>query len=114
MCWRAGDVPKLLVTLNKACSMGLGTVGVAGKPGGGGGDSVCADLVDANGAASWRKCSMCVETSLNISGVRVSSPAKNCLMSTVGIPSSVVGVSNNSAVGVGSSNNSAPPPPTWW
>ena len=33
--WRAGDVPRLLVTLNRACSMGLTTVGVAGRPGGG-------------------------------------------------------------------------------
>ena len=47
--WRDGDVPRLLVTFNRACSMGLGTVGVAGRPGGGGGDSFCVNLVDANG-----------------------------------------------------------------
>ena len=76
ICWWAGDVPRLLVTLNRACSMGLGTVGVVGRPGGGGGDSICFDLVDANGAASWRKCSMCIETSLNISGVRFPVPLK--------------------------------------
>ena len=104
--WWDGDVPKLLVTFNKACSMGLGTVGVAGRPGGGVGNSICADLMDANGAASWRKRSICIQISLNISGVRVSSPARNCLMSTVGIPSSATGVSNNSAVGVSSSSNS--------
>ena len=86
--WWAGDVPRFLVTSSRACCMGLATVGVAGRPGGGGGDSFCVDLVNANGAASWRKCSMCVETSLNIAGVRVSRPAKNCLMSTVGISSS--------------------------
>ena len=87
--WRAGDVPRLLVTFSRACCIGLATVGVAGRPGGGtGGDSFCIDLVDANGAASWRKCSMRVESLLNIAGVRVSSPAKNCLMSTVGVSSS--------------------------
>ena len=74
--WWAGDVPRLLVTLNRACSMGLTTVGVTGRPGGGGGDSFCVNLVDANGAASCRKCSMRVESSFNIAGVRVSSPAK--------------------------------------
>ena len=74
--WWAGDVPRFLVTFNRAYSMGLATVGVAGRPGGGGGDSFCVDLVDANGAASWRRCSMRVESSLNIAGVRVSSPAK--------------------------------------
>ena len=38
--WWAGDVPRLFITLNRACSMGLTTVGVAGRPGGGtGGDS---------------------------------------------------------------------------
>ena len=95
--WQDGDVPKLLVTFNKACSMGLGTTGVVGRPGGD-------DLVDANGATSWRKRSICVEISLNISGVRVSSPAKNCLMSTVGIPPLAAGISNNSTVGVGSSD----------
>ena len=47
--WRAGDVPRLLVTFNRACSMGLTTVGVMGRPGGGRGDSFCIDLVDANG-----------------------------------------------------------------
>ena len=87
--WWAGDVPRLLVTFNRACSMGLATVGVAGRPGGGaGGDSFGVESVDANGVASWCKCSMHVETSLNIAGMRVASPAKNCLMSTVGVSSS--------------------------
>ena len=86
--WRAGDVPRFLVASNRACSMGLATVGVVGRPGGGRGDSFCVDLVDANGAASWRKCSMRVESSLNIAGVRVSSPAPHGLMSTVGVSSS--------------------------
>ena len=95
--WWDGDIPKLLVAFNKACSMGLGTVGVAGRPGGD-------DLVDANGAANWHKRSICVEISVNISGVRVSSPARNCLMSTVGISPSAAGVSGNSAVGVGFSD----------
>ena len=63
--------------------------GVVGRPGGGaGGDSLGIETGDATGIASWRRCSMCVETSLNIVGVRVSSPAKNCLMSTVGVSSS--------------------------
>ena len=88
ICWWTGDVPRLLVTFNRACSMGLATVGVAGRPGGGRGDSFCVNLVDSNGVASWRKCSMHIETSLNIAGVRVSSPTKNCLMSTVGVSSS--------------------------
>ena len=92
--WRAGDVPRLLVTLNRACSMGLTTVGVAGRPGGGaGGDSFCINLVDTNGATCWRKCLMRIESLLNIAGVRVSSPAKNCLMSMVGVSSSL----NNTA-----------------
>ena len=86
--WRAGDIPRLIDTCNRACSMGLAMGGVAGRPGGGGGDSFCVNLVDANGAASWRKCSIRIETSLNIAGVRVSSPAQNCVMSTVGISSS--------------------------
>ena len=90
ICWWAGDVPRLLVTFSRACSIGLATVGVVGRPGGGnGGDSFCIDLVDANGVASWRRCSMRVESSLNIAGVRVSSPAKICLMSTVGVSSSL-------------------------
>ena len=46
--WWDGDIPKLLVAFNKACSMGLGTVGVAGRPGGDG-------LVDANRATNWHK-----------------------------------------------------------
>ena len=97
--WRAGDVPRLLVTFSRACSIGLATVGVAGRPGrGAGGDSFCADLVDANGVASWRRCSMRVESSLNIAGVRVSSPAKNCLMSTVGISSSLNSIASLLAV----------------
>ena len=33
--WQTGDVPRLLVTFNRACSMGLAMVGVAGRPGGG-------------------------------------------------------------------------------
>ena len=88
VCWRTGDVPRLLVTFNRACSMGLATVGVAGRPGGGGGNSFGIETGDATGIASWRRCSMRIETSLNIAGVRVSSPAKNCLMSMVGISSS--------------------------
>ena len=53
VCWRAGDVTRLLVTFSRACYIGLATVGVAGRPGRGvGGDSFCADLVDANGVAS--------------------------------------------------------------
>ena len=98
--WRAGDVPRLLVTFNRACSMGLTTVSVAGRPGGGRGDSFCVDLVDANGATSCRRCSMHVESSLNIAGVRVSSPAKNCLMSTVGVFSSFSNVASSLAVDV--------------
>ena len=35
ICWRTGDVPRLLITFNRACSIGLATVGVAGRPGGG-------------------------------------------------------------------------------
>ena len=89
ICWQTGDVPRLLVTFNRACSMGLATVGVAGRPGGGaGGDSLGVETGDATGVASWRRCSMRVETSLNIAGVRVSSPTKNCFMSTVGVSSS--------------------------
>ena len=88
--WRAGDVPRLLVTFSRACCIGLATVGVAGRPGRGtGDDSFGIDLVDANGDASWCRCSMCVESLLNIVGMRVSSPARNCLMSMVGISSSL-------------------------
>ena len=93
--WRDGDVPKSLVAFNKACSMGLGTVGVAGRPGGD-------HFADTNGAANWRSRSICVEISVNISGVRVCSPARNCPMSTVGISPSAAGVSCDSAVGGGS------------
>ena len=97
--WRAGDVPRLLVTLSRACCIGLATVGVAGRPGGGaGGNSLCVDLVDANGVASWRRGSMSVESSLNIAGVRVSSPARNCLMSTVGISLSLNSIASSLAV----------------
>ena len=95
MCWRDGDVPKSLVALNKACSMGLVTVGVAGRPGGD-------RFADADGAANWRSRSMCVEISVNISGVRVCSPARNCRMSTDGVSSSAAGISCNSVLGVGS------------
>ena len=99
--WWAGDVPRLLVTFNRACSMGLATVGVAGRPGGGaGGDSFCVNLVDANGATSWRRCLMHVESLLNIAGVRVSSPTKKCLMSTVGVSSSFSNVASSLAVDV--------------
>ena len=98
VCWRAGDVPRLLVTFSKACCIGLAAVGVVGRPGGGTrGDSFGVDLVDANGDASWRRCSMCVESSLNIVGVRVSSPARNCLMSTVGISSSLNSIASSLA-----------------
>ena len=87
--WWTGDVPRLLVTLNRACSMGLATVGVVGRPGGGdGGNSLGIETGDATGVASWRRCSIRVETSLNIAGMRVSSPAKNCFMSTIGVSSS--------------------------
>ena len=87
---QAGDVPRLLVTFSRACCIGLATVSVAGRPGrGAGGDSLHIDLVDANGVTSWCRCSMRVESSLNIAGVRVSSPARNCLMSTVGVSSSL-------------------------
>ena len=97
--WQAGDVPRLLVTFSRACCIGLATVGVAGRPGGSaGGDSLCVDLVDANGATSWCRCSMCVESSLNIAGVRVSSPARNCLMSTAGISSSLNSIASSLAV----------------
>ena len=97
--WWPGDVPRLLVTFSRACCIGLATVGVAGRPGGGaGGDSLCVDLVDANGVASWRRCLMCVESSLNIAGVRVSSPARNCLMSTVGVSSSLNSIASSLAV----------------
>ena len=87
--WQTGDVPRLLVTFNRTCSMGLATVGVVGRPGRGtGGDSLGIETGDATGVTSWRRCSMRIETSLNIAGVRVSSPTKNCFMSTVGISSS--------------------------
>ena len=57
--WWAGDVPRLLVTFSRACSIGLATVRVAGRPGGGaGGDPLGVESVDANGVASWRRCSM--------------------------------------------------------
>ena len=85
--WWVGDVPRLLVTFSRACCIGLAMVGVVGRPGGGaGGDSLRVNLVDANGVANG--CSMRVESSLNIAGVRVSSPARNCLMSTVSVSSS--------------------------
>ena len=58
ICWWTGDVPRLLVTFNRACSMGLATVGVAGRPGGGGGNSFGIETGDATGVASWRRCSM--------------------------------------------------------
>ena len=97
--WWAGDVPRLLVTSSRTCCIGLITVGVAGRPGGGtGGDFFGIDLVDANGDASWRRCSMCVESSLNIVGVRVSSPVRNCLMSTVGVSSSLNSIASSLAV----------------
>ena len=48
--WRAGDIQRLLVTFSRACSIGLATVGVAGRPGrGAGGNSFGVDWVDANG-----------------------------------------------------------------
>ena len=97
--WWAGDVPRLLVTFSRACSIGLVTVGVAGRPGRGArGDSFGVDSVDANGDASWHRCSMCVESSLNIAGMRVSSSARNCLMSTVGISSSLNSIASLLAV----------------
>ena len=97
--WWAGDVPRLLVTFNRACCIGLATVGVVGRPGrGAGGDSFCVNLVDANGVTSWRRCSMRVESLLNIAGVRVSSPARNCLMSTVGISSSLNSIASLLAI----------------
>ena len=97
--WRTGDIPRLLVTFSRACCIGLATVGVAGRPGGGArGDSFGVDLVDANGDASWHRCSMCVESSLNIVGVRVSSPARNCLMFMVGVSSSLNSIASSLAV----------------
>ena len=97
--WRAGDIPRLLVTFSRACCIGLATVGVAGRPGGGTrGDSFGVNLVDANGDASWRRCSMCVESSFNIVGVRVSSPARNCLMSTVGVSLSLNSIASSLAI----------------
>ena len=97
--WWAGDILRLLVTFSRACCIGLATVGVADRPGGGTrGDSFGINLVDTNGDASWRRCLMCVESSLNIVGVRVSSPARNCLMSTVGISSSLNSIASSLAV----------------
>ena len=97
--WRAGDVPRLLVTFSRACCIGLATVGVAGRPGGGaGGNFLGVDLVDANGDASWHRCSMCVENLLNIVGMRVSSPARNRLMSTIGVSSSLNSIASSLAV----------------
>ena len=97
--WWAGDIPRLLVTVSRACCIGLATVGVAGRPGGGtGDDSFHVDLVDANGVASWRKCSMRVEISLNIAGVRISSPARNCLVSMVGVSSSLNSMASSLAI----------------
>ena len=97
--WQAGDVPRLLVTFSRACCIGLATVGVAGRPGGGArGNSFGIDLVDANGDTSWHRCSMCVESSLNIVGVRVSSPARNCLMSTVGVSLSFNSIASSLAI----------------
>ena len=59
--WWAGDVPRLLVTFSRACSIGLATVGVAGRPGGGaGGDFFCADLLDANGGCQLAQVFRCV------------------------------------------------------
>ena len=99
VCRQAGDVPRLLVTFSRACCIGLATVSVAGRPGGGaGGDSLCIDLVDANRVASWHRCSMHVESSLNIVGVRVSSPARNCLMSMVGVSSSLNSIASSLAI----------------
>ena len=95
----AGDIPRLLVTFSRACCIGLATVSVAGRPGeGAGGDSLRVDLVDANGVTSWRRCLMRVESSLNIAGMRVSSPARNCLMSTVGVSSSLNSIASSLAV----------------
>ena len=99
VCRPAGDIPRLLVTFSRACCIGLATVGVVGRPGGGArGDSLHVDLVDANGVTSWRRCSMRVESSLNIAGVRVSSPTRNCLMSTVGISSSLNSIASSLSV----------------
>ena len=99
VCWWVGDVPKLLVTSSRACCIGLATVGVVGRPGGGaGGDFFGIDLVDANGDACWHRCSMCVESSLNMVGVNVSSPARNCLMSMVGVFSSPNSIASSLAV----------------
>ena len=99
VCWWAGDVSSLLVTSSRACCIGLTTVGAVGRPGrGAGGDLFGVDLVDANGDASWRRCSMCVDSSLNIVGLKVSSPARNCLMSTVGVSSSLNSIASSLAV----------------
>ena len=99
VCWWVGDIPKLLVTSSRACCIGLATVGVVGRPGrGAGGDFFGVDLVDANRDAHWRRCSMCVESSLSMVGMRVSSPARNCLMSTVGISSSLNSMVSSLAV----------------
>ena len=94
--WQAGDVPRLLVTFSRSCCIGLATVSVKGRPGGGaGGDSLRVDLVDANGVTSWRRCSMRVESSLNIAGVRVSSLMS---MSMVGISLSLNSIASLLAV----------------
>ena len=133
--WWAGDIPRLLVTCSRPCCIALTTVGVAGRPGGSArGDFFGINLVDANGDASWRRCSMCVESLLNIVGVRVSSPARNCLMSTVGISSSLNSIASSLAIDfivgpcriLASSSRLAAPPdascklhglvsrPCWW
>ena len=99
VCWWVGDIPRLLVTSSKACCIGLATVGAAGRPGGGArGDFFGVDLVDANGDTRWCRCSMCVESLLNMMGVRVSSPARNCLKSMVGISSSLNSIASSLAV----------------
>ena len=119
--WWAGDIPRFLVTFSRACCIGLATVGVAGRPGGGArGDSFGIDLVDANGIASWCRCLMCVESSLNIVGVRVSSPARNCLMSMEGVSSSLNSIASSLAINfivgpcriLASSSRLAAPPDT--
>ena len=97
--WWVGDICRLLVTSSRACCIGLATVGVVDRPGRGtGGDFFGVDLVDTNGDARWHRCSMCVESSLNMVGVRVSSPTRNCLMSTVGVSSSLNSIASSLAV----------------